>query len=59
MASTVQLADAHVKEVIAWADAHVGAHRTYQVHVAVASRDDGLNLIWLYGTNPAADDSIQ
>jgi hypothetical protein len=59
LASVAQLTDADVKQVIEWADAHVGEGRTYQIKVAVASRDDGLNLVWLYGTNPAADDTIQ
>ncbi|HTF55118.1 MAG TPA: hypothetical protein VK735_47380 [Pseudonocardia sp.] len=58
LASVVQLAEADVKQVIQWAEENVG-DRTYQIKVAVASRDDGLNLVWLYGTNPAADDTIQ
>jgi hypothetical protein len=37
----LQLADADVKQVIEWADAHVGE-----------GRDDGLNLVWLYGPQP-------
>jgi hypothetical protein len=59
MESIAQIADADVKEVIAWADENVGEGRTYQIKVAVASRDDGLNLVWLYGTNPAAGDTVQ
>jgi hypothetical protein len=57
--SIEQITDADVKQVIAWADEHVGVGRTYQIKVAVASRDDGLNLVWLYGTNPAAGDTVQ
>ena len=58
MASVAQLADADIKQVIAWADDRVGEGRTYQIKVAVASRDDGLNLVWLYGTNPAAENTV-
>jgi hypothetical protein len=59
MTSVAQLTDADIKQVIAWADERVGEGRTYQIKVAVASRDDGLNLVWLYGTNPAAENTIQ
>lgn len=58
LASVCQLTDADVKQVIAWADTRVGPHRTYQIKVAVASRDDGLNLVWLFGDNPAAGDLL-
>lgn len=59
LSSVAQLTDADVKQVIAWADTNLGDRLSYQIKVAVASHDDGLDLVWLYGTNPAAEDTIQ
>jgi hypothetical protein len=47
-----QVADANVKEIIAWADDNVGDHRTYQIKVAVLDTDTVSNLVTLFGDNP-------
>jgi hypothetical protein len=47
-----QIADADVKEIIAWADANVGDHRSYQIKVAVSDTDTVSNLVTLFGVNP-------
>jgi hypothetical protein len=47
-----QWTDTDVKEIIAWADANVGNHRTYQIHVATGHGDTASNLILLFGDNP-------
>lgn len=47
-----QLGGADVKQVIMWADARVGDHRTHQVKVAVSDTETVSNLVTLFGENP-------
>jgi len=53
-AEIVQLADVDVREVLEWADAHVGEGRTYQVAVATSDQDTVTNLILLCGRSPVS-----
>jgi hypothetical protein len=51
----VQVGDADVAEVLAWAAANAGDRRTYQVEVATSDHDTVSNLILLYGSSPVPD----